>query len=336
MSRATIVLCFPVTPDQVAQISGLAEPAGFNIRVSNQEDIAGDIFDADIFCGHAKTVPVDWSAVVDQGRLKWIQSSAAGLDHCLAPAVIDSDIIVSGCSGLFANQVAEQTLAILFGLLRQFPVFFRAQMRKEYVRRPTDEIAGKSVGIAGFGGNGQRIAQVLKPVADKILATDMFHNQFVDSEDWFTVLPDSELIELFRQSDVVISTLPLSESNYQIIGEQCFRAMKKGSYFINVGRGATVDQTSLTRHLRSEHLAAVGLDVADPEPIPRDDPLWEMENVIITPHVGAQSKYRVPRTVDLFCDNLQRYLSHDSLVNLVDKKLGFPRPEHRLQIDGVR
>lgn len=116
----TIVLCYPAQPEQVEQIQRAA-PA-YKIIASDQERIVEDIFSADIYCGHARG-GLPWEEIVRQGRLSWIQSSAAGLDHCLHPAVINSEIIVSGSSGLFAPQVAEQTIAILLGLLRRIPLF---------------------------------------------------------------------------------------------------------------------------------------------------------------------------------------------------------------------
>jgi D-3-phosphoglycerate dehydrogenase len=142
--------------------------------------------EADIYCGHAK-VPIDWERVTQLRRLKWIQSSAAGLDHCLTPAIVDSNILVSGASGLFADQVAEQTMALLYGLIRKLPVFFRGQQAKQYLRHPTDDLHGKVVGIVGFGCNGQRIAELLKPIAGRIIATDYFPDDCPDSID--QVLP---------------------------------------------------------------------------------------------------------------------------------------------------
>ena len=153
MPTKNIVLCFPLQEPHVNQIRE-ASKDDFNVIVSSQETIGRYIFDADIFCGHAKT-PVDWAKVVEQDRLQWIQSSAAGLDHCLVPEVIASPIVVSGCSALFSNQVAETTMALLMGLIRRLPVFFHAQQARQYVRQPTDDLFGKSVAILGFGGNGQ-------------------------------------------------------------------------------------------------------------------------------------------------------------------------------------
>ena len=130
-----IVLCYPVEAAHIARITAAAPPDA-EIIDAGQEGIAEALFEADIFCGHAK-VPVDWDGVVRRGRLRWIQSSAAGMDHCLVPSVIESDIVVTSASGVLADQVAEHTLALLTAWTRQLPVFFRAQQRKEFIRRPT-------------------------------------------------------------------------------------------------------------------------------------------------------------------------------------------------------
>ena len=337
MSKPTIVTCFPLSDAQVNQIRTAAGDR-YDVIASAQEDIHELIYQADIFCGHVKTAkPMDWQAVVDAGRLKWIQSSAAGLDHCLAPAVIDSPIVVSGCSALFANQVAETSMALLMGLIRRLPVFFQAQKNREYLRRPTDDLIGKKVGIIGFGGNGYRIAKTLSSMVDEIIATDLFpdaEQHAVKDGIVKEILPEDQLETVMEQCDVTIVTLPLAEANEKRIGDVQFRLCKPGAYFINVGRGSVVDQDALIHYLANGSLAGAGLDVADPEPIEADSPLWEMSNVIITPHIGAQSAWRVPKTVDFFCENLDRYNRGEEIMNLVDKKLGFPRPEKRVQFGG--
>lgn len=333
MSAKNIVLCFPLQEPHVEQIRVVARD-DFNVIVSGQETIGRDIFEADIFCGHAKT-PVDWADVVAKGRLQWIQSSAAGLDHCLVSEVIKSPIVVSGCSALFSNQVAETTVALLMGLVRRLPVFFRAQQAREYVRRPTDDLFGKTVAILGFGGNGQRIAQVLRPMAKRIVATDWFPDSckpHVDSGLVDEVVPHQQTEKILPEADVVIVTLPLSDANERSFGDAQFAVCKPGAYFVNVGRGSVVQQDALIRFLESGHLGGAGLDVADPEPIEPDSPLWGMDNVIITPHVGAQSPRRIPVTVNLICENLNRFREGLAPLNQVEKTLGFPRPEHR--VDG--
>lgn len=325
MHAKNIVLCFPAEERHIAQIRKVAD--GYQVIHASQSEIGERLFEADIFYGHAK-VPVDWPAVVEQGRLKWIQSSAAGLDHCLHHSVVESDIIVSGCSALFADQVAEQTMAILFGLIRSMPAFHSAQGNREYNRLPTDLLHGKTIGIVGFGGNGRRIASALQTFAGRIIATDCFPE--FDAPEYVEVRHNDELKSLFADSDVIIATLPLSDANEQLIGASEFAACKTGTYFVNVGRGSVVDHDALCGVLKNGKLAGAGLDVFDPEPIPKDHPIWGFPNVIITPHVGAQSPYRVDSSTRLFCENFSRYHSGETLLNLVDKRIGFPRPEHRV------
>lgn len=314
-----IALCYQTKPEFVEAIREIVPDA--DVDDAGQEGIADSILDADIFCGHAK-VPMPWPEVVRRGKLKWIQSSAAGMDHCLVPEVIASDILVSSASGLFANQVAEQTFALLLGLIRSLPVFFRAQTAKDYTRRPTDDLHGKTVGIVGLGGNGRRIAEILSVFRTRVIATDLFpydRPAFVD-ELW----PAERLDDLLAQSDVVILTLPLNADTYHIMDGGRFAAMKPGAWFINVARGQVVKESALVDALQKNHLAGAGVDVAEIEPLPYDSPLWTMENVIITPHVGAQGASRNHDATQLFCTNLRRYLKGEPLINLVDKRLGFP------------
>ncbi len=150
-----IVLCYPVESRHVAQIAEIVPQA--EIIDAGQENIANELFNADIFCGHAK-VPVDWQGVVAAGRLQWIQSSAAGLDHCLVPATIDSSIPVTSASGVLSDQVAEHTVMLITAITRSLPTFFLQQQRREYVRRPTRDLTHSTVGIIGFGGVGRRVS----------------------------------------------------------------------------------------------------------------------------------------------------------------------------------
>ena len=328
MIETNIVLCYPAQQADIDKIQA-AFPGG-NVIASEQTEIATNLMKADIFCGHAK-VPVDWEAVVQQGRLKWIQSSAAGLDHCLVEPVIKSDIPVSGCSALFANQVAEQTLALLMGAVRKMPTFYRAQAAKQFDRLPTDDLHGKSVGIIGFGGNGRRIAETLNGIVSTISVTDTFPNHEIPN--FVSSHPSDAMDDLFSSCDIIIVTLPLTEQTNKCIGKKQFSKLKPGSYFINVARGSVVDQLAMIEALKNGQIGFAGLDVLDPEPPAKDDQLWELENTIITPHVGAQSARRIPVTTELFCQNADRFRNGQVLINQVDKRLQYPRPEHRPSVD---
>lgn len=315
-----IVLCYPVESRHLEQLAAAAP--GHEIVDAGQERIASELLAADIFLGHAK-VPVPWDEAVAQGRLRWIQSSAAGMDHCLVPSVIASDIPVTSASGLFADPVAEQTMALLFGLLRGLPTFFRAQGKREYIRRPTRDLHGATVGIIGFGGNGRRIAATLAPFRVRILATDLFPEDRPDGVE--QLLPADQLDHVLEQSDVVILCAPLNADTHHMIDAGRLDHMKRSALLVNVARGPIVDEAALIDALSSGRLAGAGLDVAEVEPLPADSPLWTLPQVIITPHVGAQSARRADVTTDFLARNLRRFLLGQPLLNLVDKRLGFPR-----------
>ena len=200
-----IVLCYPIERRHYEQISGVAP--GTELVDAGQQRIAREILRADVFCGHAN-VPIDWEAVVREGRLRWIQSSAAGLDHCLLPAVIQSDITVTSASGVLADQVAEHAMTLALALTRSLSLFFRAQQAKEFIRRPTRDLHHSTVGIVGFGGVGRRIAEVVSSFKTRILATDVFP---VDKPAHVDVLwPAVRLPDLLSAVDILFLAAPLT------------------------------------------------------------------------------------------------------------------------------
>jgi len=315
-----IVLCYPIEPKHLAQIAAVAPEA--EVIDAGQERIARELFAADIFCGHAK-VPVDWDGIVRQGRLRWIQSSAAGMDHCLVPSVVASDIAITSASGVLADQVAEHAIALIAAWCRSLPAFFLAQQRKEFIRLPTRDLHRSTVGIVGLGGVGRRLAKLLSAFKTRILATDMFP---LDRPDYVAALwPPERLPDLLEQSDIVVLSLPLNDMTRGIIDAEALARMKPQSLLVNVARGPLVVTGELVRALQAGRLAGAVMDVTDPEPLAAQSELWDMPNVIITPHVGGQGALRADDITRLFCENLRRWRSGQPLVNyLADKRLGFP------------
>jgi D-3-phosphoglycerate dehydrogenase len=316
------VLCYPVEKQHIAQIAAAAPHA--EVIDAGQERVAEELPSADIFCGHPK-VPVPWEEVVGRGRLQWIQSSAAGLDHCLVPCVVESDITVTSASGVLANQVADHTMALLAGVLRNLPAFFRAQEKREFIRRPTRDLHGATIGIIGLGRNGRRLAEVLSAFRTTILATD-----------WFPVnkpphvaelLPADSVEDILPRTDILILAAPLTDQTRGMINARRLTLLPQGAIVINVARGPLVVTDDLVAALESGHLAGAAVDVTDPEPLPPNSKLWSQPNVIITPHVGGQAATRIDDMTSFFCNNLTRYLTGSPLVNLVEKHLGFPLPE---------
>ena len=285
-----LLLCYPVTEKHVERVRR-AWPE-VNLIYANQNDKAESekqLFEADFFCGHVKKM-VDWDAIVAQGRLRWIQSSAAGMDHCLVPTVIHSDILVTSASGLLADQVGEHTLALVLAWLRSLPIFWDARKKQEFIRRPTRDLTYATVGIVGFGGNGRRVAQLLAPFKTRILATDLFPE---DKPSYVEQLwPETKLDELLAESDIVLLNLPLNESTRHLFDATRLARMKKNSLLVNMARGAIVDTDALVDVLHAGTIAGAVVDVTEPEPLPEGHPLWMCENVIITPHVGGQFRRR--------------------------------------------
>lgn len=317
-----IVLCYPVETQHLERIQAVWPEA--ELVDAGQERIAEELPSADIYCGHAK-VPVPWKQVVEQGRLQWIQSSAAGLDHCLVPEVIESEIPVSSASGVLAKQVADQTIALLAGMLRSLPAFFEAKQKREFIRLLTRDLFGATVGIVGLGGNGRVLAKVLKGFDCTVLATDWFPNQPAEHVD--ELLPADALDEMLPRVDILILTAPLNDFTRGMIDERRLRLLPTDAVLVNVARGPLVVENDLAKVLTSGHLWGAGIDVTEVEPLPNESPLWEIPNLIITPHVGGQRASRIDDMTDLFCENLRRFRAGESLFNRVDKRLGFPAPE---------
>ncbi len=316
-----VVLCYPVEPRHVAEIAAVAPAA--EIVDAGQERVADELPEADLFCGHPK-VPVPWDRVVSRGRLRWIQSSAAGLDHCLVPVVVDSDVIVTSASGVLADQVSEHAVGLAIACTRRLPLFLAQQAAREFVRRPTRDLTGATVGIVGLGGVGRRLAQVLAPFRVRILATDWFPVRKPSEVEFLG--PPEALPDVLAAVDILFLCAPLTEHTRGMIDAAALSRMKRGSILVNVARGPLVDAAALAAALECGQLDSAAVDVTPEEPPAADSPLWRAPRLIITPHVAGQSGRRIDAMTEFFCDNLLRYQEGRSLKNLVDKRLGFPEP----------
>ena len=211
---------------------------------------------------------------------------------------------------------------MLTALLRGLPTFFRAQQIKEYIRRPTRDLHHSTIGIVGFGGVGRRVAELLAPFKTRILATDLFP---VDKPPHVAELwPADRLDDLLSAVDILILSVPLTDQTRWMINSRTLAKLKPGTVLANMARGKLVVENDLVAALESGHLFGAVLDVAAEEPLPPTSRLWDLPNVIITPHVAGQSRWRIDNMTDFFCENLRRYSSGKPLLNLVDKRLGFP------------
>lgn len=330
--KKNLVVCFRETPVDERQIARIAAAwSDVNIINTDQKGIAEALFEADYFCGHAK-VPVPWDEIVSAGRLRWVQSSAAGMDWLLVPSVIKSDIIVTTASGVLADQVSEHGLALTLAWHRNLSAFILDQFQsaenpdyRKFKRKPTRDLTEKTVGIVGYGGVGRRFSEVVRPFARRILATDLYPENAPAHLD--ELWPADRLDDLLAESDVVFLSLPLCEETRGIFTKARLERMKKGALLVNMARGPLVDSYALADVIASEHLAGAVMDVTSPEPLPADHPLWDLPQVLITPHVGGQIRWRFDDVCDIFCENVRRFLAEEPLINRLSpegKRLGFP------------
>jgi D-3-phosphoglycerate dehydrogenase len=183
---------------------------------------------------------------------------------------------------------------------------------------------GARIGIVGLGGNGRRLAEVLAPFHTTIVATDWFpeHKPANVAE----LLPADALDDILPRVDILILSAPLNDFTRGMINDRRIAKLPRGALLVNVARGGLVVEEDLIAALESGHLGGAGLDVTEAEPLPPESRLWDLPNVIITPHVGGQSATRIDDMTNFFCENLRHYINGEPLRNLVVKELGFPRP----------
>jgi phosphoglycerate dehydrogenase-like enzyme len=263
--------------------------------------------------------------------LQWYQQWGAGADWLLRyPEAREHPFTLTNASGVHAIPISEHVFAYMFSFARQFPHAIRAQLdgrwdrpeRDGYsLREPIFELCGKTLLLVGVGAIGQRIAEVSSALGMSVLGVRRDPGQGVHGVE--TMYGPDQLLELLPKACFVVLTVPLTPETRGMIGEVELRAMRSDAYLINIGRGGTVQERQLIKALREGWIAGAGLDVFGTEPLPPDSPLWEMENVILTPHyAGLTPQYEV-RATEIFLDNLSRYVSGRPLRNVVDKQLAY-------------
>lgn len=262
------------------------------------------------------------------GQLKWLHLASAGATHVLFPEMIASDVIITNSRGLHGIPIAEHILGVMIMLSRKLQTAYRYQLDGKWPRRemfdlyPTfSELSGGTAGIIGLGGIGMAVAERVKALGMRVIATKRTVGQPPACVD--EVLGTDGLPHLLQESDFVIIAAPLTLATTGLIGEHELRLMKSTAYIINVGRGPIIQQPVLIRALKEGWIAGAGLDVTDPEPPEADSELLQLPNVILTPHYsGLRSNYWKHAT-EVFRPNLGKFLRGEPLDNVVDKQGGY-------------
>ena len=258
-------------------------------------------------------------------ELRWFQQAGAGADWLAGhPEIAESDLIVTNASGVHAVPISEHILAFLLAAGRGFPASIRGQKERvwqENRRQTLFELAGARCLLLGVGAIGARFARVAEACEMEVIGVRRNPGRTPPGVSRM-VGPDSIRAEL-PDADIIVNTLPLTPETHHILGPAEFEVVKRGAYLVNIGRGKTIDETAMIEALYDGRLSGAGLDVFETEPLPDDSPLWDMENVIITPHYsGLNPKYN-QRVWEIFIDNLERYVNGRELRNVVDKALHY-------------
>ncbi len=325
-----------------AQIAMITEAAGADVELVDRPtrtreeliEAAGD--GCDIILG----LRAPDELVRRSPQLKWVQLVSAGAEHILKGMIAErTEVAVTTASGIHATPIAEYTIGSMLAFAHCLHMTMRAQLRHEWERSSfmdnADSMRGKTLGVIGYGSIGRETARIGAALGMPVLALKRNPTDHVDigwnppgvgdpegriPAQWFG--PD-ECAALLRESDYVTVTLPLTPHTRGFVGTKEIAAMRPNAYIVNIGRGSVIDQNALITALRDKRIAGAGLDVFEREPLEQESPLWELDNVILTPHVSGAFRDYNTAACRLFADNLRRFRAGQPLFNLIDRALGY-------------
>jgi phosphoglycerate dehydrogenase-like enzyme len=281
-------------------------------------------------------------------RLRWIQLHSAGVDHVIKEPIVQAqDVEVTTTSGIHAVQMSEYCLAMMLAFTYKIPRMLALQAQAEWPGRrnemlnPDDVFApfhlrGQTLGIVGYGSVGRELARIADSMGMTVLAVkrDVMHPQAEDEyvepgtgdpegEIPRRLYPPEAITSMAKECDFLVLTIPLTAQTRHLINEEVLRAMKRTAILINVARGAVVDEAALISALAAGRIGGAALDVFEEEPLPAASPLWNLNNVIISPHVAGGSAYYHEKAAALFIENLERYLENRPLLNRLKREMGY-------------
>lgn len=322
----------------------VALPAFFSQRLPGfeqlLEDAAGDVelvFDysnnfmpsaesikgADAIMGYCATPTIKAA----EESLLWFHSLFVGMDRCagLDDQQLDK-VTFTNTKRLSGPSIAEHSIAMMMSLARGLPAYQRAQAANQWQQNLATtprfgELNGKTMLVVGLGGIGTQIAWRAHGLGMRVIATRNSSREGPDYVDYVGLA--DELHTLAGKADVIVNALPLTAQTTGLFDKKFFASTKEGALFLSVGRGKSTVTADLISAMESGQIFGAGLDVTDPEPLPADSPLWQMDNVIITPHISATTQESLRRNAVLSVENLRRYVAGEALLNVVDMRRGY-------------
>lgn len=260
-------------------------------------------------------------------NLKWIHLAVAGVDESVFPELLQSNVIITACKGMHSQTISEHILGMILCFAKGIHLSTLRQFQKKWafneVMKQRFELKGKTLGIIGLGGIGLELAREGKCLGMQIIGMKNRLKKGERIKYVDRIFVKVKLPELLSLSDFVALTLPLTDETSHLIGEKELAQMKNSAYLINTSRGKIIDEKALIDALENKRIAGAGLDVFEEEPLNPNSRLYDLENVIITPHVAGTMVDYFQKVAQIFKENLKRYMSGKKMLNLVDKKLGY-------------
>ena len=254
--------------------------------------------------------------------VRWVHTRVAGIDTLLFPELVASDIPLTNGSGVFSQTLGEFVLGAMLYFAKDFRRMIRNQEAGRWEQYVVEEIAGQTVGIVGYGDIGRAVATRVHAMGMRVLALKRHPPAIADHlvDEFFK--PD-ELAAMLGRCDYVVVSAPLTRETRHMISGPQFEAMKSSAVVINVGRGPVIDQAALVKALTEKKIRGAGLDVFEHEPIPEGDPIFQFENVLLSPHCADQTKDWMQQAMQFFVNQYERFSNGEPLKNVVEKQLGY-------------
>lgn len=319
-----IVCLYPLPPGEVQQVLEAVPPGRAEIKlVRNREEFQREAPTADVVFGEPRGSDMDYMP-----NVKWVQVMGAGVEW-MDDALRNSKIQMTNMQRTFAPGISETAIGLLLCLTRRIgtdyvPQFLKREWKplgrswsNDYI-----ELGGRTMGIVGMGGIGSAIARRAYYGFDmKIVATDA---KPIPKPEYVSELHDpSWFMEMVPQVDVLVSAAPHTKKTERMFNEAVFKKMKKTAYFLAMSRGMLYDDMALAKACKEGWIAGAGLDVFPVEPPPKDHPIYDCKNVVMTPHTSGWGPEREVRLVGVLQENLRRYIAGAPLINVVDKQAGY-------------
>jgi len=296
------------------------------VHLPDYKRVDEEIIDAEIV--------ISWSIRPEQiaaaKKLRWIHSPAAAVHQLIFPELVNSDIFLTNAREVHGPVVAEHVVALIFALAKKIPDSVRLQERHIWGQQilwdelpRIREVAGATLGIIGLGSIGRPVVKSAKALGMQVIAVREHPEKGSDGADAVFGFGPAQIDQVFRQADYIVLAAPVTASTRALANAERLALMKPDACLINVGRGQLVDEPALAAALRRRKIGGAALDVFPKEPLASDSPLWDVPNLLITPHTAALTDKLWERHYSLFSENLRRYLSGAELLALVDKRKGY-------------